>query len=1463
MRFFRHLVFVVVVLWGLPVLTAGQTPPNQAKTAEPAASLLEDPFRLGALLRDTNGDAIADAVCAHVFVPDSSDEAENAAAANLAARLGYETSGITLPIVTSAGTGTAFKAQCTPQAANVWVGKGAVPAAQTNEINNLTAQLQLGEGAVFAVGDGLGFVGADSLGLLAATNAYAARAPYQWAVPGPKLSALAGAMNAKLDGAKLTAHAELIGLTYLNGKQGIQRAILRVTGSADAAAIRKALMPSPDAVVEVATSANVWQILLPNAAPLVIATGAASQRTLAAMPEVPADEVRFLDLGTLYTFKGLLSGSPKKMVPSSVAARLYVGAGEPGVAMANLAARLAFESVGVSLPLAFPAGGVSPVQAAGIPVIEDGSLLAEHTSNMLGAPGGTDLEKVFPGQYSHAQTAELGALQAGEGELRVVDRVFGKSPALLVRGDAKGEAAALQYGSQRLPYLWEPSKKFESTDEMRVDVQRFFSLRSSAGQAAVALYHLDSWASDAAASAQSKTITSARVEVDLDEADPKLKQFIHDAIAQKLHGANVEVVTGTLHAGTKCCDSGPPLHNNSSLIPYKQHEPTFAEDLTIPWEGKRLVDAVRAASSKIDKQTGLVLEARVSEGPEVRAKLRDEIVAVLKGAGTNPQQMDVHVLSAYKQGYSWLVDEIEPELKSMHVAKMKIEFAPHDDPEKLSSMSVGSRWGEELFPVDEVLARDLKIPLKSIELAEKGDARGATYTVHAWDGGGKEILTKEFSVKTVTRPYSNQFPHYETVHVTTGWLTMKSGGNTLVDERIETDPEYFWEHYQTETLPRIFKEIVQQNDGRPKIEFQPLFDTLKITFKMSEPDYEIGIDQERISSLEALQEDTFFSTQNFFFMMGDMMSTGKMDYQGRVIPVSYPSVEGQDGHVRIEYYAKDAGFPQVRLAWKVDGDATEHKKFRELPALSAGQARLVAARVAAGDEGVRSLTWRVAADYKNDEYDKWIVETEKGSVEHSILSVQQAQGQLDWLAKMHTAGIYSDTFAYPHLKNLAFEFELPLDAGKGVHTKNEIVGAQFAVAAPAKPRPQITDFTAEPLDKDGHFVSWDMPIDPAHSEHLMSRLATYPGVDVYWMGKTYLGRDIWAADVMLPSPSELRSMAKETTLKAAIIYSGRQHANEVSSTSHLFRLAEQLVTDPVTRDSLKKVNVVIHPITNVDGAQLSIDLAKITPNFMLHPGYHASLTSDLTTAQWEPNPVYPESATRRLLWQAWLPDAFLNPHGYPTHEWVQPFSEYSAWVITRTEAEYGRNNWVPRGWFTSLFYLGDEEHKDNKTVAYALRERIVDNMAKTPGVLELNASMNDRYARFQRFDVNGYQQPIYKGTRIYMALKGARPSASSEALDSFMMRYPDITYDDGYTEAPDETAYGAFLHLVASAGLAFDRAHLEYFVQGKYKITHTQKDFFDGVQWSVDRDRPVLPPDMSDSSAEAQSPAAGQTQKVQ
>jgi hypothetical protein len=1414
---------------------------------------IENAFQLGLIVQDTNGDQLADAVCGHVVVAQSPTAAENTAAANLAARIGYETTALTLPIVVR-GSVQPGKG-CAAEKASLWVGRAALNSAAAIA-DKEAGEFQIGEGGVFSVPGGLVFVGADSSGLLASANAYSAHAPYQWTTTGEKLQGIARTINERLTAQKVGATVELVGVTYQSGQPGIRRVVLQAMGSADRSAVQKALTSAEGEPPLRNVHAREVKLLMPDGTPLLLGgggngTGAATTAPAAAPAASAEDEDSseplLLDLHQLYGIHGLLKGNPKKLVPESVAAKLYVPEGEAGIQMANLAARMGLETTGITFPIAFPATGASPVSITTPVVIAGESQLTQHAKDMLGAPAGTAMDNLVPGQLGKDGAPELPALKMGEGELQVVDRAFGKNPALLVRGDNAGEAAALEYAAGHLPYLWEPSKKFAGLDEMRLELAQFFSMRSSTGQATAALFDLDRWMDGIVA--DGKKVTSATAELDVDEADPKLANFVRNAIAEKLKTERVEVKTGSLHAGTKCCAADPELHNVSLVVPFKQAEPTFRDDFTIPWEGKRLMEAMRGAVAQMPRGQPVTLEVRVSEGPEERIKIKQQLVAMLQQAGAS--QADVSVLCTYKSGYSWLVDEIEPLVKDKGVARLKIEFSPYPDPGKQTTMRSLYRWNQELFPVDEVLARDLKIPLKSIEIAKMEDDKGPTYRVHAYDADGKQILAKDFTVKTVSRPYSDQFPEYETVTVETGWVKLVAGGKALLDERIESDIEMFWDHYQKETLPRIFKIVMAQNEGKPRTEFQPLFDTLKIGYKLSEPDYQIGVDEERISSLEGLQEDTFFNTENFFYMLGDLLTGTHMDYLGRIIPVSYPSRDGEDGEVHIEFYAKDAGMPKVSLAWKTEGDAAEHEHERDLPAVtSAGHMRLVSARVQAGKEGVESLTWRMPVDFKKYNYDEWIVLAEKSRVDRTITSAEQAADQLHWLDKLHSGGLYKDALTYPHLGNLDFEFEVPVALNAPEHAKKEIATARMVVTEPATKRPMIADIAPTPLDATGHFVQWDNPISPKDEEHLLSRLSTYPGVDVYWMGRSYLGGNIWAADMTLPSPSVLSSMPKATTLKATIVYSGRQHANEVSSTSHLLKLGEELVLDPQRRETLKKVNVVLHPITNVDGADLSIDLAKISPHNMLHPGYHASLTSDVVSDQNNEFPIYPESATRRLLWQAWLPDAFLNPHGYPTHEWVQPFSEYSSWVITRMGAETGRTNWVPRGWFTSLGYLGDDEHPESRTVTYALREKIVDEMAKTPGVLEMNARENDRYQRYQHWDAESYQQPIYKGVRINMALKGTddesngpggRGAGAAVGIGGLMVRYPEITYDDGYTEVPDETAYGDFLHLVASAGLAYDHAHLDYIGEGKLNIKRTQHDAGDGVTWHVERKRPITP----------------------
>ncbi|NIR36692.1 MAG: hypothetical protein GWM92_03515, partial [Gemmatimonadetes bacterium] len=69
---------------------------------------------------------------------------------------------------------------------------------------------------------------------------------------------------------------------------------------------------------------------------------------------------------------------------------------------------------------------------------------------------------------------------------------------------------------------------------------------------------------------------------------------------------------------------------------------------------------------------------------------------------------------------------------------------------------------------------------------------------------GRTILADSFDPKWVLRPYFDRFEDYEHVRVTTGWLTATSGGRTLADERIQTDPEAFWDYFQATVLPALY-----------------------------------------------------------------------------------------------------------------------------------------------------------------------------------------------------------------------------------------------------------------------------------------------------------------------------------------------------------------------------------------------------------------------------------------------------------------------------------------------------------------------------------------------------------------------------------------------------------------------------------------------------------------------------------
>jgi hypothetical protein len=456
---------------------------------------------------------------------------------------------------------------------------------------------------------------------------------------------------------------------------------------------------------------------------------------------------------------------------------------------------------------------------------------------------------------------------------------------------------------------------------------------------------------------------------------------------------------------------------------------------------------------------------------------------------------------------------------------------------------------------------------------------------------------------------------------------------------------------------------------------------------------------------------------------------------------------------------------------------------------------------------------------------------------------------VEHLERLRAAGLYSNALSYHDLRELRVTASWSHD----VDPKSSLVVA-LSPNGRAAPFPDIRSLLPSNYRfAGGPIVQWDTPIPPGEAHELLAKMSTFPEATAYKVGESYLGKDIWAMDLMSPLEGTHWSQAKATVFKPTVVYTARQHANEVSSTSHVLKLAELLLTDAEFKKKLQKVNVVVHPITNPDGAQLAYDLYKITPDYSLHAGYLGSLGADATSGGNEPDPIYPESQVRPRLWRTWLPDVFLNPHGYPHHMWIQPFSEFIGPVRNGRVTE--ERHWgIIRGWFMPGFsYLDDPRYPRHKEAVFQLRDKIHAYMQDATEMIAMNRRAYDRYLRYGvAWDNDAFKSEDFThGALIYTAIKGSRAGGPGGAAgggqgggggDNYMTRYPNVTVWTGTTEAPDETAYGPWLKMVAAAGLQWDKASLDFLHEGNHAIERKREPFAGGVSVSVHRARPPRPP---------------------
>ena len=1395
---------------------------------------LEDLFDTGLVFQDRNGDDFVDFVETGLVLGTGADrsDADLAAAIDVAARLGFETMAMDIPVSRTAPT----------DGIGIAIGRGGVARAGI-DVPALQG-LAEGEGLVTRVsapaGQWVVIAGADDAGTRAAAAAFAGRLPNVGVAKGATLADLIEALETYLSDEEITVARVNVPAIRVSadgdgGFASVEVAV-ELASAADVQRARAALADVParreaakaemeemggdseadhqegeegdhDEGDDNGHEADPTQLLsYAGAETLNVSLSAAGASAMVEVPQVEPEAPsrptpgrpgsggkNDLDLSVLYDAEGLLGDSDSNVIPDRIDAVLSATA--DGVI--DLAARLGLESAGITLPLARTPDEIEEADS-------------EPTLVIIGADHPLIEELVEDDKIDSEKLAGLGA---GEGLIEVVPDAFGDKRALVVTGgDAAGVAHALEQLSERFPNLSERGKDRSKVDDVEMGMWRFLSQRSPGGQAAAALYKLDQMVDEL----QGRSIDSAAVTISLEKIEPGLEAVVRERLAPLgINDLTVQLDNRDVQ--------------NAALVFDEEIE--IASEVDDFWRlfNSRVLPGVR-------RNRAVKLEARLSEPPEVRQHIAQEATKMLVDAGADADTTEVIVLSAFKQGFSWLREKILPELQAMQeaggdqaIGGVRINFAETIAPEDWPQQAMFSpvRWLKEAWPIDEVITGTLSLDPELVDFAMM-PPDAATYEVIVTGGDGAETLRRTFEPKYVLRPHYDRFVDYEMVRVTTGWLTASADGRNLVDERIITDVERFWDHYQSKTLPALYDRVMEQSEGNPRAADAPYFGELTVEVNLSEPDYLLGIDKEYISSMDSLHEEVYFPTLFFFRMLGRMARGEELQFIGRVIPIMRPKGDGAAGTAKIRL----TGFATNRPAVVIDyvSDDEEHQLRRDVPRSTVERPAALAATVSAGHEGLDSMTLRVKVDFEADERRDLLNQADALQIDTRIFTAAQATSMIENLGALRGRGLYRDELAFHGLGSITLAAGWDWDI-----TAETQVTAMLPANGTPEPYASVADLTPESSYSYGgeNLVQWETPIPPPEGHAILARMSTFPEATIYKVGRSYLGKDTWALDLMPPIEASHWSQYKATTNKPTVVYSARQHANEVSSTSHVLKLGEMLLTDDEFKKKLLDVNVVIHPFTNPDGAQLAYDLYEITPDLILHAGYLGSLGMDATSGSREDMPIYPESKVRPNLWRTWLPDIFLNPHGYPSHEVVQLFSEYAGLVRRGRITE---RNWsVNRGWFIPGFgYIDDPLYPNHKDAAFKIRDYITRYINAADNVMALNQRTYDRYQRYGRdFEPEVYRLDMTDGVNIQMPLKGSRPGEPGSFGGGFN---PKITIWTGGTEAPDETAYGDWMELVATVGLQWDKAILDYLYEGEHVVDRNGSAFWGGgVRLWIDR----------------------------
>lgn len=779
--------------------------------------------------------------------------------------------------------------------------------------------------------------------------------------------------------------------------------------------------------------------------------------------------------------------------------------------------------------------------------------------------------------------------------------------------------------------------------------------------------------------------------------------------------------------------SKEPPHRMS--IPKK-----LVRNYTIPDEKEEILKLLEKGSKKLrSKPDSIDIEVLMVRPEGVRKEFGEAIKRLFERLGLSKSKIHVTVLNAYKPGLSWMKEVVLKEIAQEEVDKIEIAFREFTT----KGLEEPTRWLQEVYPIVEIISKKLSIPREKIEF--KRDSRmKEVYRVRAWRRR-KVIYENQFSPKWNAQPYLLPFPRSGKVHPCTGWVRMKMGEEEIVNQRVETWMERIWEIYQNEILSLIAEESGRILSSKKPFLKESLFEQLRFDIYFDYPMELLGIDQERISPLEAMHEDLHFVTLDLFSQWLKKKGLKHLS-PGRVLPVIHPDFRGKNGRMRFTLVPQSPG--------AVHG-SQEDREVRTT---------------------LRGIFF-------------------KGSRTGFDLSLEGGkEGESDRLRKR-----------IGYLKDRDFKIKEILEEGrKGIR----LIGVGPDSSKEPKP-------FKEKIRSAAIHIPMERPIGYGEGIKIIHSLKNLKGVHVVEEGRSFRGLPIFSVENTYPCPSSFMSHAKQILMRPTFFINCRHHANEVSSTNAGLKLIYLLATRPQLREFLKKANVVINPIENVDGMVILEEMLKLTPTDKLHGGRYNSAGREYYEEYFNPETPFGEAKVKPAIWKRWLPDICVDDHGFPSHEWEQPFSGYAPYRF--------REWWIPRAFF--YFYLPHLEERGGsfrKGNSEVLKNWIMKAISKEKEILRWNQTFSERYLKYrQRWTRRDHSKELIPCFPLQRRFRKT----------NYSYRYPHLTTVDFITEVADETAQGKFLrtcvntHLQTNLSILSLLSSLDISVKKLYRYKNRQADF--------------------------------------